>query len=892
MLVSLAVFMTSAFMPEAHLTSDSQELHAESLTPDDWAQVQDSIARAKHVVRENQGGFVAHNPRQDWTIEFDSVGMSVTPESDNWTWGLELVAFGFSDQLTKLSKTCVVHAHGGRISYDWGSGLEEWYINDQRGLEHGFIIQSRPTGIQNGPLEFQLRVKGPLQPTVSTSLRDIQFTDQREQTLVRYSGLKAFDSTGRDLSAWFESAPGGFRIFVDETGAVYPVTIDPLAEQGYLEASNQDAEDFFGSSVAVDGDTLVVGAPGESSDGTGSTDNSASDAGAAYVFTRTGTPAKWNQQAYLKASNAEANDLFGTSVAISGDSIVVGAINEDSSAVGINGNELDNSSNDSGAAYVFVRIGTDWSQQAYLKPSNTGAMDSFGAAVGISGDTILIGSPHEDSAATGIGGNQSDNTASNSGATYVFTRTGTNWSQEEYLKASNTDAGDLFGSAVGVADNTAIVGSPDEDSIAVGINGNESDGSAMESGAAYIYVRSGTNWSQQAYVKASNSNAGDHFGSSVATVSNTAAVGAPHERSNAVGVDGDEANNDAVSSGAAYVFERSGTTWSQAAYLKASNTEGLDFFGSSVALAEGLSLVYAVVGAPGEDSQATGVNGTPTGNSVDYPQSGAAYLFEGADVPMMPTSWTHQAYIKASRATFLSEPPPANADDEFGAYVSASGTTIVVGAAGQNASTSQVDTGATYVFDDLQSPVFFTSNFCSGDGGDQMGCTPCPCSNEAPVGTIGGCLNSNGTSARLWAEGDPSVSLPPNICTDLRFSITGAPPFAQGVLLSGSALAPSNMANPCFGTNNGVQSLMSDGLRCAVMNILRHGNRPADQNGDIGVAGNPFGGEGAQPAGIAANSGFISGQVRYFQLTHREDIAAGCMRGLNSSQAIEVTFTP
>ncbi len=198
------------------------------------------------------------------------------------------------------------------------------------------------------------------------------------------------------------------------------------------------------------------------------------------------------QQAYIKASNTEAGDLFGHSVAVSGDTMVIGALWEDSNATGVNGNQRDNSATNSGAAYVFVRRGTNWSQQAYLKASNTGAGDVFGSSVSVSGDMVVIGANREDSAATGVNGNQRDNSATNSGTAYVFVRSGTNWSQRAYLKASNTGADDAFGRSVAVSGDTVVVGAggvfSSEDSSATGVNGNQNDNSAKDSGAAYVFT--------------------------------------------------------------------------------------------------------------------------------------------------------------------------------------------------------------------------------------------------------------------------------------------------------------------------------------------------------------------------------------------------------------------
>lgn len=184
-------------------------------------------------------------------------------------------------------------------------------------------------------------------------------------------------------------------------------------------------------------------------------------------------------------------------------------------------------------------------------------------------------------------------------------------------------------------------------------------------------------------------------------------------------------------------------------------------------------------------------------------------------------------------------------------------------------------------------------SFCSGDGGNQLGCTPCPCGNNAAIENVGGCLNSAGSSAELHVSGSLSVSLPTSITSDLRFSVLGIAPNKFCVLTSGDAVAPTNPASPCNGMQSGVRAIAYDGLRCAVLNQRRHGGRAADSNGDIGLSNDPWGGEGGPPVGIAqSGSGFSAGQVRYFQAIYRDDADAVCMRGLNTSQAVEVSFVP
>ncbi len=443
------------------------------------------------------------------------------------------------------------------------------------------------------------------------------------------------------------------------------ITLSTVAQQAYLKASNTDAGDFFGVSIAVAGDTVIVGAFTEGSSATGvdgnQANNSADESGAAYVFVRSGS--SWVQQAYLKASNTEQGDTFGSVVAISGDTIVVGASAEDSSTTGVNGLQADNSAPGSGAAYVFVRSGSVWTQQAYLKASNTNMNDGFGFSVAVSGDTVVVGANIEASNAVGVNGNQADNSALQAGAAYVFVRSGNVWTQQAYLKASNTNAADNFGYAVSVSGETIVVGALQERSNATGVNGNQANNSLLSAGAAYVFTRTGSTWSQQAYLKASNTELRDQFGSSVAVSGDTALVGAIGEDSSAVGVNGNQTDNAASAAGAAYVFVRSGSVWTQQAYLKASNSNANDSFGFALAL----DADTVVVGSPFEDSNALGINGNQLDNSA--PGAGAAYVFGRSG-----TAWTQRAYLKASNT---------DAGDGFAGSVAVSGDTGLVGAAGE-----------------------------------------------------------------------------------------------------------------------------------------------------------------------------------------------------------------
>lgn len=501
------------------------------------------------------------------------------------------------------------------------------------------------------------------------------------------SGAQAANSNGKGKNAPAQLKEQDW----EQIKALMPAST--YSQKAYLKASNTESGDIFGWVVAVSDQTVVVGAPNESSSAKGingnQADNSADFAGAVYVFVQSG--GVWSQQAYLKASNTNEDDVFGGEVAISGNTIVVGAIGEDSNTTGVNGNQNDNTAIDSGAAYVFVRSGTTWTQQAYLKASNTGAGDAFGAAVSIYGDTVVVGATGEDSNATGINGTQANESASASGAVYVFTRSGTAWSQQAYIKASNTGANDKFGSSAMINVNSLVVGSPMESSNATTINGDGNNNLSNGSGAAYVFTRSGSTWSQQAYFKASNNGVADHFGLSVAISGDRMVVGAPDEDGSAKVINGPD-NDAAKGAGAAYAFSRSGSTWTQEAYLKASNAEADDNFGLPVALADST----LVVGASGEDSNATTIDGDQEDNSA--PDSGAAYIFTHGN------SWSQQAYVKTANSE-----EGDNACTYHDAFMALSDGLMVVGACAEDSNATGVNgnaannnmssSGAAYIFD-------------------------------------------------------------------------------------------------------------------------------------------------------------------------------------------------
>lgn len=177
--------------------------------------------------------------------------------------------------------------------------------------------------------------------------------------------------------------------------------------------------------------------------------------------------------------------------------------------------------------------------------------------------------------------------------------------------------------------------------------------------------------------------------------------------------------------------------------------------------------------------------------------------------------------------------------------------------------------------------------FCSGDGGDQAGCTDCPCGNNALPGTVGGCLNTAGRSARILATGLASAS-----ADTLRIELEGGVPNTFAVLTSGASRAPANAQNPCFGLDSGLTSAILDGLRCVVQSTQRHGSRAIDAAGDVGATTPGWGPPNGPPGGILAQGGFGAGQTRHFQVFYREDDQAGCMTGVGTSDAVTAVVQP
>ena len=347
---------------------------------------------------------------------------------------------------------------------------------------------------------------------------------------------------------------------------------DAWVQQAKLIADGPSPnDDLFGTSVAIDGDTILIGAP--------IANGGQPRSGAAYVFTRAGTD--WEQQDRVTPADVTAGINFGTAVAIDGDRFVAGA-------------PLANDTIDTGSAYVFARSGTDWVQQGKLVPTDGQANDRFGSSVSIDGSTVAAGAPN------------ADLDASNTGAAYVFTETAGAWTQQGKLTASDAEASDNLGRSVSVDGDVVVAGAPNADSTTIAAEPGTMEDPGFDSGVAYVFARSGTNWSEQAILVASDEAGTDAFGSGVAVEANTIVVGSSGD---SVGFGSAE--------GSAFVFVNEGDGWVEEDKLVASDGAGSDQLGISVALSGGI----VAAGAPNVDID------------IDNQDSGAAYVFD-IDAPV------------------------------------------------------------------------------------------------------------------------------------------------------------------------------------------------------------------------------------------------------------------
>tara|TARA_R110002167_G_scaffold82084_2_gene224217 strand:- start:3433 stop:4698 length:1266 start_codon:yes stop_codon:yes gene_type:complete len=386
------------------------------------------------------------------------------------------------------------------------------------------------------------------------------------QTKLSQQKLVAFDGAAEDFFGFSLAISndialvGAFKsddeIAGIDSGSAYVFTRtkNGWLQQAELTAKEGAASDTLGGNVALFQETAVLGASRH--------DNNGEDSGAAYIFKRTGSI--WSEHSILLANDGAKGDAFGQAIAISDNTIVIGAPRDDDKG------------KDSGSVYVFTRKGTTWSQQAKLTAPDGAAGDVFGISVALANDTILIGADLHDEKAT------------NAGAVYVFTRSGTSWRQQAKLVAADAAETDLFGVRVALSGDTALISARRDDDEIMGV----------DAGSAYVFVRTGTTWQQQAKLTAPDGASDDRFGRSVAISGDTALISAMHQ------------DDKGANSGSAYIFSRTAGIWSHQTNLTAEDGAPGDVFGFSVALSNNTALIGA------------------TGNDDKGNESGAAYMFE------------------------------------------------------------------------------------------------------------------------------------------------------------------------------------------------------------------------------------------------------------------------
>jgi len=589
-------------------------------------------------------GLRALNPAQRLRVSFSGRGVAVA--SSGARFSMALSAYGYAGAL-RPSHAVTPRVSANRVSYDRGA-LSEWYANGPLGLEQGFDVGSRP-GAGSGPLTFSLAISGNL----TARLQGGSLLLGRRGASLRYGGLLATDARGRVLRSWLALAGGRLLIRVDDRGAAYPLRIDPFVQQAELTASNGAREDGFGEAVAISGATIVVGVRNHKV--------GAVETGAAYVFVE--PPSGWSnatQTGELISSNGEEGDEFGRSVAISGNTIVVGANFE---KVGLHLGQ--------GEAYVFTKPAAGWGstkadekEEAELIATGGAMGDRLGRSVAISGKTVVAGAFGRQ-----VGANEKQ------GATYVFSEPAGGWgsgkigeevNQAAELTASDGAKEDQLGESVAILGDTVVAGVPRHK-----VGGNE------KQGAAYVFTMPAGGWGSgkigeevhdAAELMASDGAAKDGLGESVAVSAGTVLAGAAGH-----------ATGGHAFEGAAYVFIEPAGGWgsnkvgepvTEAAELTASDGAEEDGLGESVAI----SGERALVGAPGHK---VGAN----------PHQGAAYLF------VKPAG----GWAGSIHQTEELNAEKGEAQERFGGSVAISGDTALAGAPNRKIGANEFQ-GAAYVF--------------------------------------------------------------------------------------------------------------------------------------------------------------------------------------------------
>ena len=431
-----------------------------------------------------------------------------------------------------------------------------------------------------------------------------------------------------------------------------------LEDQSYFKASNTSVNDYFGMSVAISGDglTMAIGAPHEGSTATtinGDQTNTSSNRGAVYVFHNNGI--QWQQQAYIKPSTLYFSFGHSVSLDLNGNTLAVGRDNE---------------------VFIFRRISGIWTEQQQITYPQLPFWGRFGGQVDLSndGNTIAISAYANTSLATGVGADQTHSTGfvRNFGGTYIYSFNGIDWVEEEFFKANVTDE-DFFGFKIALSGDASVlaVSAPFEDSDASGVNGDENNNLAENSGAVYVYKKLAGVWQFDAYLKASNADPNDRFGSSLAISGDghSIVIGAPNEACGFPGINASAgSNNFKPGSGAAYVFNDNTGSWLEEAYIKNSILDNFDLLGySSVAINENGNVI--AIGSYGEDSLRRGILNEPSTNN-DLANAGAVLIFQ-----KLQGNWIQTKMLKASNPLFNNN--LSFAENNLGTLIPGSGVVFV-----------------------------------------------------------------------------------------------------------------------------------------------------------------------------------------------------------------------
>jgi uncharacterized protein (TIGR03437 family) len=668
----------------------------------------------------------APNPSAGYDAYITEAGVSIAV-NDKSVVSLHLRSLGYGAALQGVG--------AGEVNGDKQSitiqrnDVREWFVNTPDGLEHGFTLDEPLAGARQKdlPLRLALQVGEGWQALADEDGARVFLRNEAGQ-VVEYGKLVARDARGLNLMARLTVADEQVVIEVEDYDAQYPLTIDPLfTMQRRFIAFDGRSLDLFGYAVALDGDTAIIGAPGADISTIGGE-------GTAYIFVRsfTASGAAWAQQARLIAADAMSGDTFGISVALDGDTALVGATHAEpdsffpsrggayifvrngstwtqqqklnpadgatgvrfGAAVALHGNtalvgapehKLPGTSAATGAAFVFTRSGTQWTQQSRLRANDAATADRFGEAVALDADTALIGAPSDD---VGTNGDQ--------GSAYLFTRNGATWTQQPRLNHFDPGTSDHFGNAVALAGHTAMIGAP--------LYGDD------DRGKVFIFRPHATGWSQSSATESPQPVAGGHFGVSVALSGDLAVVGeslglfgtGADQRSAyvfetstdprlvrrlglelgavpattndrfgyAVAVEGNTVlagayRANATTTGAAYAYVLHDSRHGERQKLTAHDGVTNDLFGSAVAL-DG-------------DTLAVGARNERGGQ-------GAVYVFIRTGTAPN-TTWTFQQKIFATDAT---------AEDKFGWSVALSGDTLAVGM--PNDDMGYQDQGSAYIY--------------------------------------------------------------------------------------------------------------------------------------------------------------------------------------------------